>query len=235
MTSFHLTPRTAIVGAAVAALAAGGSAAALATSSPTGDAYQGCLNHGLGALYNIKINPTAPPRCLPHDTPLKWNQSGPDGAPGATGPAGPQGPKGSTGPGGADGATGPAGPDGPKGDTGAAGPKGDTGAAGAQGPQGDSGPQGPQGIPGSGGFTTPLHWISSDISVGGADAQNTSVPCPAGQHVYGGGYWFSPSNLDVRVEQSAPSGDLTRWYVSYQSIDVRKATLTVFVLCGKEG
>jgi hypothetical protein len=101
MTRFHLTRRATIVGAAAAAVAAGGSAAALATSSPSGDAYQGCLNRALGALYNVKVNPTAPPSCFLHDTVVKWNQSGPEGAPGATGatgPAGPQGPTGATGP-----------------------------------------------------------------------------------------------------------------------------------------
>src|SRR2546421_11159375 len=81
MTRIHLTRRAAIVGAAVAAVAAGGAAAALATSSTSGDVYQGCLNHNLGALYNVKGNPSAPPRCLSPDTLVKRNPTGPAGAP----------------------------------------------------------------------------------------------------------------------------------------------------------
>jgi|tagenome__1003787_1003787.scaffolds.fasta_scaffold20987843_3 hypothetical protein len=229
MTRFHLTRRAAIVGAAVAAVAAGGAAAALATSSTSGDVYQGCLSHSLGALYNVKVNPSAPPRCLSHDTLVKWNQTGPAGTPGATGPAGPQGLKGDNGAAGSDGATGPAGPQGAKGDSGAAGPKG------------DAGPEGPAGTPGSGGFSTPLHWVQADFSVGhtasldGSDVRDNWVGCQAGEHVYGGGYWISPTDLDVRVEQSAPNGDRTRWYVSYMNDDARNATLTVFVLCGAAG
>src|SRR5207244_3731635 len=85
----HLTRRVTIIGATVAAVAAGGSAAALATTAgSSGDVYQGCLNHSLGAIYNIKVNPTSPPGCLPHDALMKWNQTGPAGAPGAAGPKG---------------------------------------------------------------------------------------------------------------------------------------------------
>src|SRR3954468_23920135 len=250
MSRFHLTRRAAIVGAAVAAVAAGGAAAALPTSSTSGDVYQGCLSHSLGALYNVKVNPSAPPRCLSHDTLVKWNQTGPAGTPGATGPAGSQGLKGDNGAAGSDGATGPAGAAGAGGGSGAAGSHGATGPAGPQGakgdsgaagPKGDAGPEGPAGTPGSGGFSTPLHWVQADFSVGhtasldGSDVRDNWVGCQAGEHVYGGGYWISPTDLDVRVEQSAPNGDRTRWYVSYMNDDARNATLTVFVLCGAAG
>jgi Collagen triple helix repeat (20 copies) len=222
-----LTRRVAIAVAAVAATAAGGTAVALATTSgPPANVYQGCLNHTFGALYSVELNPSSPPRCLPHDKQVSWNQTGPAGATGAagtTGPVGPQGPKGATG------------------DNGAAGAKGDTGAPGPAGQDGPKGDTGPQGVPGSGAFTTPMHWVQTQFSVGraaaldGTDVGDTWVGCSNGEHVYGGGYWFSPSNLDVRVPQDAPNGDRTRWYVSYVSADVREATLTVFVLCGTEG
>src|SRR3954471_9220192 len=114
MKRFHLSRRVAVTGAAVAAVAAGGSAAALAaTGGSSGDVYQGCLNHTLGALYNIKVNPASPPSCLSRDTLIKWNQSGPAGAAGAAGTAGAPG---------LPGAKGDAGPQGAKGEPG---PKGD--------------------------------------------------------------------------------------------------------------
>src|SRR4051812_27387025 len=228
-----LTRRVAIAVAAVAATAAGGTAVALATTSgPPANVYQGCLNHNFGALYSVELNPSSPPRCLPHDKQVSWNQTGPAGAAGATGPAGAAGTTGPVGPQGPKGATGDNGAAGAKGDTGAPGPKGDTGApgpAGQDGSKGDAGPQGPQGVPGSGGFTTPLHWVQTQFSVGraaaldGSDVGDTWVGCSNGEHVYSGGYWFSPSNLDVRVPQNAPNGDRTRWYVSYVNADVREA------------
>src|SRR4051812_40868151 len=96
----HITRRVAVTGAAFAAIAVGGSAAALATSGSSGDVYQGCLQHNIGGLYNVKVNPTRPPSCLRGDSLIKWNQNGPagapgtPGAPGSKGDTGPQGPKG---------------------------------------------------------------------------------------------------------------------------------------------
>jgi hypothetical protein len=84
----HIPRRAVVAGAAVAAIAGGGAAAALATGGSSGNTYQGCLQHELGALYNIKVNPSSPPRCFSRDTTITWNQTGPPGAPGATGPAG---------------------------------------------------------------------------------------------------------------------------------------------------
>lgn len=132
----RLSRKLAVTGAAVAVVAGGTSAVALATDS-SANVYQGCLKHALGALYNVQLNPSTTPRCLPHDAAVSWNQQGPAGPAGAQGPAGPTGPQGTKGD---TGATGPAGPQGPKGDSGAAGP------AGPQGPKGDTGAQGPAGL-----------------------------------------------------------------------------------------
>ena len=115
-------PRRALVaGAAVAVIGGGRAAAALAVSSSSGDVFKGCLQHNVGALYNVKVNPSSPPHCLVHDTLVTWNQTGQPGAPGATGPRGATGPPGANG---TDGAKGDTGPQGPKGDTGATGPSG---------------------------------------------------------------------------------------------------------------
>ncbi len=139
----QITRRVAIAGATMAAVAAGGSAAALATDMGSNNVYKGCLHHNLGVLYHVELNPTTPPRCDPGDTLVSWNQTGPAGA---TGPIGPQGPKGGTGPAGA---TGPAGPQGLKGDAGPQGPKGDTGSTGPAGANGNTVLNG-SGAPGSG-------------------------------------------------------------------------------------
>lgn len=68
--------------------------------------------------------------CKRNETPLSWNQVGPQGP---TGPQGPQGPQGVPGVAGIPGPMGPAGPAGP---TGPAGPQGATGPAGPRGPNG---------------------------------------------------------------------------------------------------
>jgi len=86
--------------------------------------------------------------CSRGETPLSWNQVGPQGPAGATGPQGDPGPAGPTG---ATGPMGPVGPAGPKGDAGPQGPKGDVGAQGPQGPAGATGPQGPAGPAGPAG------------------------------------------------------------------------------------
>jgi hypothetical protein len=130
--NFRRIPRRAVVaGATAAVIVGGGAAAALATGSSSGNTYQGCLNHSLGALYNIKVNSSSPPHCLAHDAVISWNEKGQPGAtglPGATGPKGDRGdtgPQGATGPSGA-GTPGPTGPTGPKGNDGATGPAGPT-------------------------------------------------------------------------------------------------------------
>ena len=48
-----LPRRAVIAGAAVAAIVGGGAAAALAVSSSSGDVFKGCLQHNVGALYNV--------------------------------------------------------------------------------------------------------------------------------------------------------------------------------------
>ena len=130
MKKLPLSGRAAIGGAIVAAVAASGSAAALATDGSSSNVFQGCLKHGQGTLYNVQLNPSSPPTCQPNDTLVSWSQTGP---------------KGDTGPQGAQGDTGPQGPKGDTGPQGARGSTGDTGATGPQGPIGATGPAGPAG------------------------------------------------------------------------------------------
>ncbi len=114
--------------ALVAALAGGGSAVAFGLGDSSAGVYQACLQHNVGALYNVKLNPSTAPHCRRDDKPISWNQTGPVGAAGA------QGAKGDRGPAGATGAIGPAGPQGSKGDPGLPGPQGPKGDAGATSP-----------------------------------------------------------------------------------------------------
>jgi hypothetical protein len=243
----HLTRRVALTGAAFAAIAAGGSAVALATGSSSGDVYQGCLQHNLGALYSVKLNPTAPPRCLRGDTLVSWNQKGPAGAPGAPGAPGPAGPKGDTGPAGPKGDTGPAGsgPAGPKGDTGPAGPagpagpKGDAGDVGPAGPKGDAGdvgPAGPKGDTGPPGLNGML-WTSQSGRVEALAGGDLEVHCPSNYpKVYGGGAWIEHGTTTTVVTESAPAGDLTGWYIAIQNADPFNAyTWHAYALCGPDG
>jgi hypothetical protein len=130
--------RTHLIAAAASALAlaGGGSAAALGLDASP-NVYQACLQHSAGTLYNVKLNPSQPPRCRRDDKLIRFNQTGPAGAPGATGNPGPAG------------ALGPAGPQGVKGNpglTGSQGPKGDPGVTGPQGPKGGTGPAGPSDV-----------------------------------------------------------------------------------------
>ncbi|MCW2917354.1 MAG: hypothetical protein JWN52_5422, partial [Actinomycetia bacterium] len=66
MTRIRVTRRVLIGTAAVAVLAVGGSAVALAASSPSANVYKGCLS-STGALYNVHVNPSKAPTCRLHD------------------------------------------------------------------------------------------------------------------------------------------------------------------------
>jgi hypothetical protein len=195
------TRRVAIGGAVIAAIAAGGSAAALAVDSSSSDAYTGCLKRGLGALYNVKVNPSAPPRCLRHDTVISWNQTGPTGATGPQGPTGDTGAKGDTGP------------------TGTPGAKGDTGPAGAQGdpgPQGDTGAAGPAGVSG-------YYFTGIQFDVPAFADHTVKKSCPLGMKIITGGAWLQsdPRPDDIRpvLTQSAPIDDHT-WEVKVSNASI---------------
>jgi Collagen triple helix repeat (20 copies) len=236
--------RLALGGAIMAAVASGGTAAALATDGGSSDVYQGCLNHNIGALYNVKVNPTSPPRCLNNDTVISWNQTGPAGAAGPQGPkgdpgpAGPQGPKGDTGPAGPAGAIGPAGP---KGDTGPAGAAGATGPTGPQGPKGDTGPagpagpQGPQGPAGTG--LGGMYWHTHQSTMAtGPDVASITLACNGSDQAYGGGAWIENPAGAQEITEDAPSGDLSHWYVEATNNDpLNSYTLHGYVLCGPAG
>jgi Collagen triple helix repeat (20 copies) len=204
MSKPQITRRAVIVGATIAAIAAGGSAAALATTSSSDGVYQGCLQHNLGALYNVELNPASPPRCLLHDTAVRWNQTGPAGA---TGPQGPKGDPGATGPAGADGKTVLSGTGAPATDLGSDGdfyidtsasaiygPKTATGwgnptsLAGAKGDQGDTGPQGQQGPKGDPGATGPQ---GPKGDIGPAGPQGPQGPKGDPGTGLGGLYWHT--------------------------------------------
>ncbi len=84
-------------GVAVALTAAG--AIAYAAIPDQGGAIHGCYDTTLGRLRVIdpaSANPLLN-KCLPIETAISWNQTGPQGTPGAQGPQGQQGPKGDTG------------------------------------------------------------------------------------------------------------------------------------------
>jgi hypothetical protein len=217
MNKFRLSRRLATGIAVAAAVAGGGSVAALATSQSPASAYQGCLSRNLGALYNVHVNPNSPPRCHRRDTLISWNQTGPAGsrgATGATGAPGSLGAKGSTGP------TGSQGPQGLKGDPGATGvqglqgPKGDPGATGAQGPPGPTGSQGPNGNTGPqgpSGTTTSNVVIGSFVQIVAGGNATALATCPSGSTATGGGFDTTPG---IDVQSNVPASDGTQsWEV----------------------
>ncbi|MBU1492667.1 MAG: collagen-like protein [Actinobacteria bacterium] len=139
-----------------------------------------------------------------------------DGADGATGPTGPQGPTGEDGADGldgADGATGPTGPQGeagltgaegatgPQGAMGPQGPAGATGATGPQGPTGATGPQGPAGATGATGSTglANVEVVSNTRTSAGTSSLQTSVSCPVGKTLIGGGAQTNGGFLDLSI------------------------------------
>jgi hypothetical protein len=86
MKRLHISKTVAIAGAVTALVAAGGgSAVALAATTSSGNVYQACLSRALGTLYHVTVNASSAPKCLPRDTSVSWNQTGPQGPAGTFG------------------------------------------------------------------------------------------------------------------------------------------------------
>jgi hypothetical protein len=109
--------RRGVAFAVVAVAAAVGGVAYAAIPDPSG-VIHGCYVSGTGQLRVYDSQSPTAKKCASNETPLNWNQQGPQGPAGPAGPAGPTGPTGPTSP------TGPTGPSGPTGPTGATGPAG---------------------------------------------------------------------------------------------------------------
>jgi hypothetical protein len=241
-----LTRRVALTGAAVAAIGSGGAAAALATDDSSGNVYQGCLQRNLGALYNVKVNPTTPPRCLSGDSLIKWNQSGPAGAAGAPGvkgdpgPQGDPGPKGDTGPQGPKGDPGSDGTPGARGATGADGPKGDPGSDGAPGAKGDTGPQGPAGATGpdgpkgdQGAGMDSAQWYYGSIDIAANTEQQFTRTCSDNRGVVSGGTYFVGGGDSAKVitAGSSPITGSSTWFFRIKNTNSVTSTITFTWLC----
>ena len=69
---------------------------AYATIPDSGGVIHGCYLKAVGSLR--VIDPGAGQHCTKAETPISWNQTGPQGPTGPTGPAGPQGPQGASAP-----------------------------------------------------------------------------------------------------------------------------------------
>ena len=218
--------------AIVAALAFSVGSVFVAYGDTSGATYYGCIKANGGTLYNV--NTSAELACKNGDTPVSWNEDGPQGL---QGPAGPQGEQGIPGPAGADGATGPMGPQGEPGPMGSAGPQGPQGVPGPQGmpgqpgPVGATGPQGPSGLAG-------LEWVSVTRNYGAFEYFTTvDANCPAGKIALSGG--FDKSMSDIHIARSMPilnaANVATGWRVhgSLPILDVHGDwSVTAFALCG---
>jgi len=125
-------------------------------SIPDGDGtIHACL---LKSLEQVRIIDAETMECRPNETPLSWNQQGPQGD---------------------------TGPQGPKGDTGAQGPKGDTGT---QGLKGDPGIQGPKGDTGARGGLSNVQVVHATATASSTSQFATAFAnCPPGTTLTGGG------------------------------------------------
>jgi Collagen triple helix repeat (20 copies) len=143
----------AVAAAGLAVLIVGGGVA-MATIPGSGGVINGCYNKTGGAL---RVIDPAVASCSNGESPLNWNQTGPQG------------------------------PQGPKGDTGAQGAQGDVGAQGPQGVKGDQGPTGPTGLKGDPGrdgtsVTSAAEPAGSNCASGGSrftSASGTTYACNA--------------------------------------------------------
>jgi len=143
------------------------------------------------------------------------------GPQGATGPVGPAGADGATGPTRADGAGGTTGLTGATGPAGATGTKGTAGDDGATGPAGATGPTGPAGPVG-------VEIVSGAGSAGTFSLFTSSISCPTGKVLTGGGY--SDMGRQTDVDTNGPSS-LTTWVVAGKNNGGTVDDFSIFVLC----
>jgi Collagen triple helix repeat (20 copies) len=202
-----------IAGLAAAAVMAGGTAFAAASSSAgASDTIYGCYDSGGNLKVDLPLGTTTCPKGYSE---LDWNNTGPQGPAGPQGPPGPQG------------ATGAQGPAGPQGSQGAPGAPGAQGQQGLQGPAGSQGPQGPAGSPGP-----------STAGAAGLDIQIVSyggtllaiATCPADHpYVVGGG--ADTGNGDY-LEESEPSLLNPGGWVAVSGPGL-SAPVTAWAICAK--
>lgn len=148
--------------------------------------FNGCKNDQTGSIRLLPSDLHAPlnTQCdtttnspAHHETPISWNELGPQGPQGDVGSTGPQGP------------TGP---------QGTAGTRGDTGAQGTTGPQGATGPAGSGGITG-------YHLIVSGLTHVEDSGRNIQLFCGFGQKVLGGGF-FSQGTVNIKTSRPFTDG-----------------------------
>ena len=148
--------------------------------------FNGCKNDQTGSIRLLPSNLHAPlnTQCdtttnspAHHETPISWNQVGPQGPTGAQGATGPQGPTGAQG---------------------ATGPQGATGATGL------TGPQGPTGAAASGGLTGYVVIVSGLQHVED-NGRNIPLFCGFGKKVLGGGY-FSQGTVNIKTSEPFTDG-----------------------------
>jgi hypothetical protein len=187
------------------AASAGASITASTATDPV--VIYACFVPQNGNLYRIKATDPTETCKSPQHVAIQWNITGADGNPGPVGPAGAAGPAGDQGP------IGPIGPVGAQGPTGNAGPQGLKGIAGLGGPSGVVGIEVVE-------VKVSVHFTLTDYF--------TTVNCPAGKKVIGGGYAVVPQI--GKVVASRPEGS-TGWYVSVQSIGGVGPDVTTYVIC----
>jgi hypothetical protein len=198
----------------VMALAAGTAWAAWAEDPIV---FRACLSDK-GALYNISL--TATPACRGGDSVVTWNQQGPQGPQGLPGAQGEQGLQG------LQGDPGPAGPQGEQGLQGIQGPQGEQGLQGPAGPQGEQGLQGPTGPSG----VVAAYDIRVAGSVAPGQAADLVARCNEGDIASGGGYTFTPENLDVAA--TTHNFDTQSWTVwFYNFAPYNNVGVAVFARC----
>jgi hypothetical protein len=193
---------------------------AFASIPDSSGVIHGCYKTENGQL---RVIDPATQQCLPSETAISWNATGPQGIQGATGAQGPQGLQGVTGamgatgaigPNGAPGATGPQGAKGDTGATGAVGPAGPAGTDGAPGVVGPAGPAGADGAPGAVGPAGPpgsgspvsyyIQSVPTHLPYYGGELPAYAI-CNSGDFATGGGYQFAPDgNLAISVIASIP-------------------------------
>lgn len=180
------------------ALFAVGGGAALATIPGSGGVISGCYANKGG---NLRVIDAPAASCKSTESPLSWNE---------TGPQGPQGPQGAPG---AKGDPGPQGPQGPQGQ---------------QGPKGDAGPQGPQGPSGISGYQT-VH-VDFDVANLDVGYQLIMCPAGTrvlGGGVSGG----SSSGGAFNVRSSWPYGSAGWQVFVYNDSLFFHATATAWAVC----
>ena len=99
---------------------------------------------------------------------------------------------------------------------------------------GDVGPTGPEGLagqPGTSGYEIVSQSVTVPAANGGFGTLTTTVDCPVGKMVLGGGVNTGDDNRNIIAQDSYPNASGTGWTLLITSVYMTQRTVEIYAIC----